>query len=72
MWKTGGMQSSAHQGLEVCQVDVAVLVHLHHLNLHASHLSTRWVGAMSRLGDKTDLECKETILMKQYDVVAYL
>lgn len=51
------MQTSvSHQGFEVGQVNVAVLVHLHHLNLHASHLSTRWVGAVGRLGDETDLE----------------
>lgn len=51
--------SGSHQDFEVGQVDVAVLVHLHHLNLHASHLSTRWVGAMGRLGNQTDLEWKE-------------
>lgn len=47
---------SSHQGPEVRQVDVAVFVHLHHLHLHAGHLSARWVGAVRRLGDQTHLE----------------
>ncbi|TNN44069.1 hypothetical protein EYF80_045726 [Liparis tanakae] len=42
--------------LEVCHVDVAVLVHLHHLDLHAGHLSAGRVGAVGRLGDQADLE----------------
>lgn len=48
--------SSSHQGLQVRQVDVAVFVHLHHLNLHARHLSARWVGAVGRFGDQADLK----------------
>lgn len=56
----GGVRafSSSHQGPEVRQVDVAVFVHLHHLHLHAGHLSARWVGAVRRLGDQTHLEGK--------------
>lgn len=50
--------SSSHQGPEVRQVDVAVFVHLHHLHLHAGHLSARWVGAVRRLGDQAHLEGK--------------
>lgn len=50
------MQISSHQSLQVRQVSVAVFVHLHHLNLHASHLSTGWVGAVGGLGDQTHLK----------------
>lgn len=49
-------QLSSHQGFKMGQVDVAIFVHLHYLNLHASHLSTRWVGAMGGLRDQTYLE----------------
>ena len=44
-----------HQGFEVGQVDVPILVHLHHLDLHASHLGAGWVGAVGRLWDQADL-----------------
>lgn len=49
---------SSHQSLQVCQVSVAVFVHLHHLNLHASHLSAGWVGTVGGLGDKTHLKSR--------------
>lgn len=58
--------SSSHQGPEVRQVDVAVFVHLHHLHLHAGHLSTRWVGAVRRLGDQTHLGGKWKICRKDH------
>lgn len=38
--------TSYYQILEVCHVNVAILVHLHHLHLHASHLGTGRVGTM--------------------------
>lgn len=47
--------SYSYQVPQVGQVNVAVLVHLHHLHLHAGHLSAGWVGAVSRLGDETNL-----------------
>lgn len=52
------MQISSHQSLQVRQVSVAVFVHLHHLNLHASHLSTGWVGTVGGLGDQTHLKSR--------------
>ena len=39
----------------MCYVNVAVLVHLYNLDLHARHLGAGWVGAMGRLGDQTNL-----------------
>lgn len=56
----GAICSTSHQSLEVCQVNVAVLVHLDHLHLHARHLSARWVGAVRRLWDQTDLKEQHT------------
>lgn len=50
------MQMSSHQSFEVYQVSVAIFVHLHHLNLHASHLSACWVGTVSGFGDETHLK----------------
>lgn len=47
--------SCSHQVPQVGQVDVAVFVHLHHLDLHAGHLSAGGVGAVGRLGDETHL-----------------
>lgn len=52
------MEISSHQSLQVRQVSVAVFVHLHHLNLHASHLSTGWVGTVGGLGDQTHLKSR--------------
>lgn len=52
------MLMSSHQSLEVYQVSVAIFVHLHHLNLHARHLSACWVGTMSRFGDETHLKTR--------------
>lgn len=49
---------SSHQSLQVCQVSVAVFVHLHHLNLHASHLSAGWVGTVGGLWDQTHLKSR--------------
>lgn len=54
--KPRGMQRSSHQSLEMCQVSVAIFVHLHHLNLHASHLSACWVGTVGGFGDETHLK----------------
>lgn len=53
------IQLFAHQSLQMHQIDVAVFVHLHHLDLHAGHLSACWVGAVGRLGNQADLQQKK-------------
>ena len=60
---------SSHQSLEVCQVNVAILVHFHHLNFHARHLSAGWVGAVGGFRDQTDLEQQENYECRRTDSI---
>mmetsp|Transcript_25785 Transcript_25785/g.74614 ORF Transcript_25785/g.74614 Transcript_25785/m.74614 type:complete len:245 (+) Transcript_25785:1208-1942(+) len=48
-------------GVEIVNVDIALIIVVNDNYLHASHGSRGWVGAVGRLGDKTDVTMTLTL-----------